>query len=214
MTLINEFPKILEASKKVFEDIKTIDFDVKQEINCQENVEPNVLALGDNIQFMRYLLLEKNFAGKIKMIYIDPPFFSKANYDAVLHLTTKDGSKLPAVKHFAYEDIWQKDMTGYLTMLCQRLLLMKELLAEDGTIWVHLDWHVVHYVKIFLDEIFGQDNFVNEIIWHYKSGGSGKRHFAKKHDTILVYSKSKKYYFATPKEKSYLAGGYGRQNIF
>lgn len=64
MTLINEFPKILEASKKVFEDIKTIDFDVKQEINCQENVEPNVLALGDNIQFMRYLLLEKNFAGK------------------------------------------------------------------------------------------------------------------------------------------------------
>ena len=206
MTLINEFPKILEENKKVFEDIKTIDFDVKQEINCQENVEPNVLALGDNIQFMRYLLLEKNFAGKIKMIYIDPPFFSKANYDAVLHLTTKDGSKLPAVKHFAYEDIWQKDMTGYLTMLCQRLLLMKELLAENGTIWVHLDWHVVHYVKIFLDEIFGQDNFVNEIIWHYKSGGSGKRHFAKKHDTILVYSKSKKYYFATPKEKSYNRG--------
>ena len=206
MTLINEFPKILEASKKVFEDAKTIDFDVKQEINCQENVEPNVLALGDNIQFMRYLLLEKNFARKIKMIYIDPPFFSKANYDAVLHLTTKDGSKLPAVKHFAYEDIWQKDMTGYLTMLCQRLLLMKELLAENGTIWVHLDWHVVHYVKIFLDEIFGQDNFVNEIIWHYKSGGSGKRHFAKKHDTILVYSKSKKYYFAPPKEKSYNRG--------
>ncbi len=54
---------------------------------------------------------------------------------------------------------------------------MKELLAEDGTIWVHLDWHAVHYVKIFMDEIFGEDNFVNEIIWHYKSGGSGKRHF-------------------------------------
>lgn len=94
-------------------------------------------------------------------------------------------------------------MTEYLKMLCRRLYTMKELLAEDGTIWIHLDWHVVHYVKIFMDAIFGEDNFVNEIIWHYKSGGSGKRHFARKHDTILVYSKSKKYYFAPPKEKSY-----------
>ena len=129
-------------------------------------------------------------SGKINLIYIDPPFFSKAAYDAVINIKSSDGKKKCSVKYFAYDDIWRRDMTGYLKMLCQRLLLMKELLAEDGTIWVHLDWHAVHYVKIFMDEIFGEDNFVNEIIWHYKSGGSGKRHFSRKHDTILVYSLS------------------------
>jgi hypothetical protein len=80
---------------------------------------------------------------------------------------------------------------------------MRELLADTGTFWIHLDWHVVHYVKVLLDEIFGKDNFVNEIIWQYKSGGSGRRRFSRKHDTLLFYSKSPKYYFKPQKEKSY-----------
>ena len=83
---------------------------------------------------------------------------------------------------------------------------MRDLLADEGTIWVHLDWHGVHYVKILLDEIFGEKNFINEIIWTYKSGGSSKKHFARKHDTILVYSKTDKYYLSLPKEKSYNRG--------
>lgn len=124
----------------------------------------------------------------------------------MINIKSPDGKEKCSAKYFAYDDIWQGDMSGYLKMLCSRLILMKELLSEEGTVWVHLDWHVVHYVKIFMDEIFGEDNFVNEIIWHYKSGGSGKRHFSRKHDTILVYSKSKKYYFAPDKEKSYNRG--------
>ena len=88
-------------------------------------------------------------------------------------------------------------------MLTIRLLMMKDLLAEKGSIWLHLDWHAVHYVKIIMDEIFGEENFINEIIWHYKSGGASKRRFARKHDTLLFYSKSKDYYFLAQKEKSY-----------
>ena len=84
-----------------------------------------------------------------------------------------------------------------------RILLMKDLLADDGLMWIHLDWHSSHYIKLVLDELMGEKNFVNEIIWHYKSGGSGKRHFARKHDSILVYSKTSKYYLDVPKEKSY-----------
>lgn len=158
----------------------------------------NELALGDNAVYMKHLL-EGGMNGKINMVYIDPPFFSKSKYDAAI----KVDSKLPAIKHLAYEDLWEKGMDDYLKMMASRLYLIKELLADDGTVWVHLDWHVVHYVKVLMDEIFGEKNFVNEIIWTYKSGGSGKKHFSRKHDSILVFSKSKKYYFNPGQEKSY-----------
>lgn len=206
MALISRFAAIAEDSKREYEEMKATEFRVSEEVNSDGSDCTNILALGDNANFMKTLLDEKNMAGKIKLIYIDPPFFSKATYDAVIKLPPLNGEKMPPIKHFAYDDVWQKDMEAYLTMLCKRFCMMKDLLAENGTIWVHLDWHVVHYVKVFLDEIFGEENFVNEIVWHYKSGGSGKRHFARKHDTILVYSKSKKYYFAPPKEKSYNRG--------
>ena len=220
MSLIERFSEILEDSRRESLKITPGNFDISEEINCRRSFltsgeagrgsegaeEPNIMALGDNAAFIKYLIEKKDMSGKINLIYIDPPFFSKAAYDAVINIKSSDGKKKCSVKYFAYDDIWRRDMTGYLKMLCQRLLLMKELLAEDGTIWVHLDWHAVHYVKIFMDEIFGEDNFVNEIIWHYKSGGSGKRHFSRKHDTILVYSKTKKYYFSPDKEKSYNRG--------
>lgn len=93
-----------------------------------------------------------------------------------------------------------------VTIVSLRLFFMKDLLSETGSIFVHLDWHGVHYVKILMDEIFGMNNFVNEIIWHYKSGGVSNRYFSRKHDTILFYSKSKSYYFAPQKEKSYNRG--------
>lgn len=206
MNLIGRFVEILEESKCRCDQSIAGDFQVTEQINGDMNDTPNLLAHGDNGRFMKYLSKDKAMDGKLKLIYIDPPFFSKATYDAVVHLKSKDGKKLDPIRYFAYDDTWQRDMTEYLKMLCYRLYLMKDLLADDGTIWIHLDWHVVHYAKIFLDEIFGEENFVNEIIWQYKSGGSGKRHFARKHDTILVYSKTKKYYFAPGKEKSYNRG--------
>lgn len=168
------------------------------ELRGNDSGNQNILAYGDNAQFMEYLLKEKGLGGKIKMIYIDPPFFSNANYKAVL-----DASK---VKRVAYNDKWREGLTEYLQMMALRLLIMKDLLADDGTIWVHLDWHGAHYVRILLDEIFGEKNFVNEIIWQYKSGGTSKTHFARKHDNILVYSKTSKYYIDIPKEKSYNRG--------
>lgn len=97
-------------------------------------------------------------------------------------------------------------MEEYLVLLTSRLFLMRDLLAEDGSIFVHLDWHASHYVKLILDELFGEKNFINEIIWQYKSGGVSKRYFAKKHDTILFYAKSSQYYFSPKQEKSYNRG--------
>lgn len=176
-----------------------------QDRRCTEMIGGNLLAQGDNAAFMEWLLREGNMGGKLKMIYIDPPFFSNADYAAEVKVNT-DKIKLAAVKQKAYRDTWENGMEEYLSMLAYRLLLIRELLAEDGGLWIHLDWHAVHYVKIIADEIFGQENFINEVIWTYKSGGVSKRRFARKHDTLLYYGKSKKYYFQAQKEKSYNRG--------
>ena len=88
-------------------------------------------------------------------------------------------------------------------MITTRLILMRDLLSDQGTIYVHIDWRVVHYVRLILDYVFGKERFLNEIIWSYKSGGAGRRSFSKKHDNILVYTKSKSYIFNVSKEKSY-----------
>lgn len=158
----------------------------------------NRLYQGDNLRLMKTLLEDDTVRGRIRMIYLDPPFYSKANYDAVVKVGKKN------VRHPVYDDRWKAGLYYYLRQLTARLLLMRELLAEDGLIWLHLDWHVVHYAKVIMDEIFGESNFVNEIIWTYKSGGSSKRRFARKHDNILVYSKRpNRYQFFPLKEKSY-----------
>ena len=219
MGLVAHLEKVIEESKAEYQAIKTENFVPIEELNithiCGQSSDfldgQNILALGDNAVLIRTLLEKNNLAGKIQTIYIDPPFFSKANYDAVIEISgdESDGNAScggKRVKHPAYDDVWEQGMEAYLKMLCVRLMLMKDLLSDEGTIWVHLDWHSVHYVKILLDEIFGDKNFVNEIIWTYKSGGSSKRHFARKHDTILVYGKTKRYYLNLPKEKSYNRG--------
>lgn len=208
MGLMTGLPQVIEEAKKEYDGIggtsSGISFTLAEELGTSENL----LAMGDNAGFMKHLLEVgdgvESLRGKIQQIYIDPPFFSKASYDAVIKLQSPEGET--AVRHRAYEDVWKEGMADYLKMLGTRLFLMRDLLADEGTIWVHLDWHGVHYVKILLDEIFGEKNFINEIIWTYKSGGSSKKHFARKHDTILVYSKTDKYYLSLPKEKSYNRG--------
>lgn len=165
----------------------------KRESECQ-------LSLADNIEYMKWLLLN-GYEGKIKLIYIDPPFFTKANYNATVSVV--DSGKKKNIHHLAYNDMFDRNLEFYIENMTSRLLLMKELLHKEGLIWVHLDWHSSHYIKLVMDEIFGEKNFVNEIIWKYKSGGSSKKHFARKHDSIMVYAKSSKYYLDVPKEKSY-----------
>jgi DNA modification methylase len=199
MSLIAKLPIIIEESREASQAVTAGSFSVTEKIGQGDNI----LAKGDNLSFMKYLLDQKDMAGKINLIYIDPPFFSKSNYGTELKLHSEKISKIPVIKQKAYHDVWEDGMDEYLQMLTVRLLLMKELLAEDGCLWVHLDWHSVHYVKVILDEIFGEKNFVNEVIWNYKSGGVSKNYFARKHDTLLFYAKSPKYYFKAQQEKSY-----------
>ena len=205
MSLISNFAKITEESQTEYASMKDAVLSRTDVLgdSCEGD---NLLAFCDNASFMKYLRDTAGMRGKVKMIYIDPPFFSKANYEATLSVSDSAAGGGRKVRHLAYEDVWEKGMEDYLKMIATRLLFIKDLLAEDGTIWVHLDWHSVHYVKILLDEIFGDRNFINEIIWQYKSGGSSKKHFARKHDNILVYGKSSKYYLKLPKEKSYNRG--------
>lgn len=185
----------MEEAKKEYEESKSCDFFPAERYGEESG---NILAHGDCLPFIKYLMKEKDMKGKVSLIYADPPFFTKAKYSANI---PEAGTKTEA-----YSDRWEDGHFEYYKMLCTRFLAMKDLLAEDGSIWIHLDWHAVHYVKILMDEIFGEENFVNEVIWQYKSGGSTKKHFARKHDTLLFYSKSRKYYFSPQKEKSYNRG--------
>ena len=162
------------------------------------------LALGDNVSYMKWLI-DNDYSGKFRLIYIDPPFFSKAKYNATVNVHDAAGTSRK-IHHLAYDDRFERSLEYYVENMAVRILLMKELLADDGLLWIHLDWHSSHYIKLMLDELMGEKNFVNEIIWSYKSGGSGKKHFSKKHDTILVYGKTQKYYINVPEEKSYNRG--------
>ena len=163
--------------------------------------DANELCLGDNLEYMKELL-SRGYAGAFRLIYIDPPFFTRSSFNASVSVKDKAGAS-HKVHHLAYDDKFDRSLEYYIENMVVRILLMKDLLADDGLMWIHLDWHSSHYIKLVLDELMGEKNFVNEIIWHYKSGGSGKRHFARKHDSILVYSKTSKYYLDVPKEKSY-----------
>lgn len=153
-------------------------------------LEPNRLFWGDNLHVMRQLPNES-----IDLIYIDPPFFSGRQYNVIFG----DKNELRS-----FSDIWEGGMPGYLIWLNARLYEMKRLLKKTGSIFVHCDWHASHYIKVEMDKIFGSDNFVNEIVWCYKSGGaSPKKRFSRKHDVILFYSRGGQYYFKPQQEKSY-----------
>lgn len=158
----------------------------------------NRLIYGDNLLAMQALLAGDpqtglpSLHGKVDLIYIDPPFDSKADYRTKLTLPGGDISQKPTtIEQFAYADTWKDGTVSYLRMLYPRLVLMRELLSDHGSIYVHIDWHVGHYVKVLMDEIFGKSNFINEIIWHYHTGMRVKSHWNRKHDTILMYSKTK-----------------------
>ncbi len=213
MSLLNKIPKIMEGSREIYlkakEELQREDYYLTESFKFENKSDKgldNILAKAENLSFMKFLSEEKGLADSIDLIYIDPPFFSKTNYKTEIKLMGKDNLKIPALRQSAYPDIWAGGIEEYLCMLIPRLLFMKDLLKQDGSIWIHLDWHASHYVKVILDEIFGEKNFINEIIWHYKSGGASKRSFAKKHDTLLFYSKSKDYYFKPMQEKSYNRG--------
>ncbi|MEK7099367.1 MAG: DNA methyltransferase [Patescibacteria group bacterium] len=155
----------------------------------------NRLIWGDNLLAMQALLAQ-GYEGKINLIYIDPPFDSKADYSHKIKIDGTEMTKEPSViERLAYKDTWAGGTDSYLDMLYPRLQLMKRLLAPDGSIYVHLDWHIGHYVKVMMDEIFGKDNFINEIVWAYTGPRKAGRYFTRKHDVVFLYSKSDNYVF-------------------
>lgn len=157
----------------------------------------NRLIYGDNLHAMAALLAgdedTPGLRGKVDLIYIDPPFDSKADYRTRVQLPGVEIEQRPTViEQFAYSDTWSEGTASYLRMIVPRLVLMRELLSDSGSIHVHLGIQVSHYVKIVLDEIFGKDNFVQEVIWAYGSPSGGRAagpKMVKIHEYIAHYAK-------------------------
>ena len=165
----------------------------------------NRLVYGDNLLTMQALLAGDpqtglpSLRGKVDLIYIDPPFDSKADYRTPITLPNTSFSQKPTViEQFAYADTWEEGTISYLKMIYPRLVLMKELLSERGSIYVHIDWHIGAYMKIILDDIFGKDMFRNELVWTYFGfKRSTTKKFPQKHDVIYSYTKNNEYVWNT-----------------
>lgn len=223
---------LLKEGKPLPEDYKTILFDTKKEYELiyadkerEEDIladtmavplQPvktfrngevgngwmNMLIFGDNLQVLKTLLQMKQ-EGKLKnadgtpgvrLVYIDPPFATRQEFR---------GSQ----DQKAYQD----KLAGarFLEFLRKRLVFLRELLSEDGSIYVHLDWKKGHYVKTLMDEIFGEQHFVNEVIWHYRTGNLVTTFYARRHEGILMYSKSTDFLFNPIEVKEYYKDVYG-----
>ena len=219
-SLIEQLPKIVAEGKKEVERImERLESNNKITLQTNEYVLPirkeanlfkgryqeidgqnwfNRLCYGDNLLVMQALLNGDeatglpSMRGMIDLIYIDPPYDSKADYRTKITLPGCDIEQRPNVlEQFAYSDTWKDGTVSYLKMMYPRLYLMKELLSDKGSIYVHLDWHVGHYVKLILDDIFSKNNFENEVIWHYSWGLHTDNAWNRKHDNILIYRKNK-----------------------
>lgn len=185
----------------------------------------NRLVYGDNLLTMQALLAGDpqtglpSLRGKVDLIYIDPPFDSKADYRTPITLPNASFSQRPTViEQFAYADTWEEGTISYLKMIYPRLMLIKEMLSEKGSIYVHIDWHIGAYVKVVLDEIFGKENFRNEIIWKrgtVKGAKAVGNQFARNHDMILYYSKGNDYVYHTqylPYSEEYIKQRYTKDD--
>jgi len=203
------------------EDKKSNQFDLPDTSDRKIKGWTNKLIWGDNKLILSSLKngpLRKQIEaeGGLKLIYIDPPFDVGADFSMDIEIGEESFTKKPSViEEIAYRDTWGKGADSFISMIYERLELMHGLLADDGSIYVHCDYRVSGYMRMVLDEVFGKDKLVNEIVWCYKSGGAGENEFAKKHETIFFYKKSDKYIFNSSKEKSYMGIGYstGNKNV-
>jgi len=229
-SLIEELPRIAKEGRKEAENIlEKMNAGSRISLQTNEIVLPckdssglwrgtnpqeieskwcNRLIYGDNLLAMQALLTGDKSSnlealrGKVDLIYIDPPFDSKADYRTKITLPGNEITQKPTTfEQFGYSDLWQKGTVSYLEYMYPRLLLMRELLSDKGSIYVHIDWHVGAYMKILLDDIFGKENFVNEIVWSYGKMASSTKKFIANHDTILFYKKSADNYFIPIKKQ-------------
>ena len=194
------FPEKMEVFEtEATEEVRTAKSKGQQSLD--EDLDPNpdfrnLLIQGDCLSACAHLK-SKNIS--VDLVYIDPPFASGANYAKKIYLRNSGESAIPTDdasigEEVMYGDIWQKE--DYLNWLYERLLVIKEVMSETGSIYVHLDSTIGHYAKILMDEIFGEANFVNEIIWYYEDKfATGGKSLDKNHDVIFFYSKGEQYTF-------------------
>lgn len=190
---IKGYPMLHWKGKRPFTGTQFYPAQLKENHGTEVEGWMNKIFWGDNLQVMSHLL--KSFRGQINLIYIDPPYDSKADYKRKISLRGKEvQSTTSSFEEKQYTDIWTND--EYLQFMYERLLLLKELLAPNGVIFLHCDWHKNHYLRCIMDEIFGPSNFQNEIIWYYYNKMQGNiNRFASNHDTILMYSKGENFTF-------------------
>lgn len=186
---IKGFPELRWTGKRPYRSTQYYPAQLRESYGEDQNGWINKIFWGDNLQVMSHLL--KEYRGKIDLIYIDPPFDSKADYKKTIEVrgVGKAASDSTSFEEKQYGDIWTND--EYLQFMYERLLLMRELLSDKGSIFMHCDWHKNHHLRCLMDEVFGPSNFVNEIAWcYYGPGSPGMRQFNRKHDNILWYSKT------------------------
>lgn len=189
---IKGFPELRWTGKRPYRSTQYYPAQLRESYGEEQNGWINKIFWGDNLQVMSHML--KEYRGKIDLIYIDPPFDSKADYKKKIDLKGigKATSDSTSFEEKQYGDIWTND--EYLQFMYERLLIMRELLSETGSIYLHCDWHRSAYLRLLLDEVFGNINFRNEIVWSYfgfKRATSKK--FPQKHDLIFSYTKTPEY---------------------
>lgn len=195
---IQGYPMLNWKGKRSFRSIRYYPAQIKEKHGQEVDGWLNELYWGDNLQVMSHLL--KKYRGQINLIYIDPPYDSKAEYKKKIKAKNQTvNNDITTFEEKQYSDIWNND--EYLQFMYERLILMKELLHENGTIFLHCDWHKSHHLRCLLDEVFGDKSFKNEIVWHYYNKMQGNiNRFASNHDVILLYSKTNKFTFNKVRE--------------
>lgn len=193
-TTIKGFPELRWTGKRPYKSTQYYPAQLRESYGEYVNEWINKIFWGDNLQVMSHML--KDYRGQIDLIYIDPPFDSKADYKRKIEVRGIGSAESDSstFEEKQYGDIWTND--EYLQFMYERLILMRELLSDTGTIYVHCDWHKSHYLRMIMDEVFGADNFLNEVVWAYGTYiGQTKTNFPRKHDSIFVYTKTSNYYF-------------------
>lgn len=190
---IKGYPMLNWKGKRPFRSTQFYPAQLKEQYGEPVGGWINEIYWGDNLQVMSHLL--KKYRGQVKLVYIDPPFDSKADYKKQIKLKGNAiASQQNAFEEKQYTDIWTND--EYLQFMYERLILIRELLSDEGSIYLHCDYHKNYFLRCLLDEVFGPQNFINEIIWKRRGGALNNfKSYGSLVDTILLYSKSEKYTF-------------------
>ena len=201
--------------ERVQKGMPLYEMELKEQIGQNHN---NLVIRGECLSACAYL---KDKGIQVDLVYIDPPFASGADYAKKVYIRRNpkvaeviaqkenelDIKELKEFEEKMYGDVWDKER--YLNWMYENLMAIKSVMSDEASIYVHLDWHIGHYVKILMDEIFGEDNFKNEIVWHYRTGNLSFSSFQKKHDTILYYTKGNEPFFEQQYVKEYYVQIYG-----